>query len=182
MPAPTALMPGQPVPDLKATLIEGADWSLAEENGGNFALIVFYRGYHCPKCKEQLLDIQQHLAQFQDTGTSVIALTMDDEDRARRARDEWGLQNLRIGCGITRQDARNFGLYLSSSRGKTSMGVEELDIFNEPGLFLVRADSTLHAAWVQSVPFARPEAEAVLSAIRFILDKDYPPRGTWLES
>ena len=72
---------------------------------------------------------------------------------------------------------------MSSSRGKTSMGVEELKVFNEPGLFIIRppkheAAGTLYASWVQSVPFARPQTSDLVSMLKFVNEKDYPPRGT----
>ena len=70
------------------------------------------------------------------------------------------------------------GTPLFSSRGKTSTGVEELNQFNEPGTFLVRSDGTLFASWVQTIPAGRPKAPELVGFIGFILDKNYPPRGT----
>ena len=66
---------------------------------------------------------------------------------------------------------------MSSARGKTSLGVEEPPFFPEPGLFLVRPDGTLFFSSVQSMPFARPHFDDVLSAIDYVLKHDYPPRG-----
>lgn len=146
MSGPTALVPGKSVPSLTLKHIEGRDWLSDSEVGANFSLLVFYRGYHCPKCKEQLLELQEKLADFQARGTSVAAISMDPQDRAEKARDEWGLQRLSIVYGLSEEQARAWGLHMSSSRGKTSMGVEELKIFNEPGLFLLRNDGTLYAS------------------------------------
>jgi len=49
--------------------------------------------------------------------------------------------------------------------------------FSEPGLALVRADGTLYAIWIQSMPFARPHLNDVLSAIDFVIKENYPARG-----
>ncbi len=66
---------------------------------------------------------------------------------------------------------------ISSSRGKTSVGVEEPALFSEPGVFLVRPDGTLYWASVQTMPFARPHFKEVLSALDFVIKADYPARG-----
>ncbi len=73
--------------------------------------------------------------------------------------------------------ARAWGLYISTGRGKTSIGIEEPALFSEPGLFLVRPDGTLYAASVNTMPFARPNFSELLKAIGMIIEKNYPARG-----
>ncbi len=178
MPAPTALIPSAPVPSLSLKLVDGGDWSTESASGDNFALLTFYRGFHCPKCRDHLTELQSCLDDLQACGTSVTAISMDPLDRAERSRDEWGLDRLQLAWGMSQQQAQQWGLHISTSRGKTSTGVEELTIFNEPGLFLVRSDGTLYASWAQTVPFGRPKTTEFASFINFVLEKDYPPRGT----
>jgi hypothetical protein len=73
--------------------------------------------------------------------------------------------------------ARESGLYVSGSRGKTSLGIEEPERFSEPGVFLVRPDGTLYWAAVQTMPFARPHFREMLAALDFVAKNDYPARG-----
>jgi hypothetical protein len=73
--------------------------------------------------------------------------------------------------------ARAFGLWISSSRGKTSAGIEETTLFNDPGIFLIKPDRTLYCASVQTMPFARPHFADLLAAINFVTEKNYPARG-----
>jgi hypothetical protein len=54
---------------------------------------------------------------------------------------------------------------------------DEPEHFIEPALFRVKPDSTLYSASIQSMPFARPEFDALLKGIKYILKKDYPARG-----
>lgn len=75
--------------------------------------------------------------------------------------------------------AREWGLYISTSRGMTSIGIEEPARFSEPGVFLVRPDGTLYYGAVQTMPFARPHFDELLAAIDFALAKDYPARGEY---
>lgn len=73
--------------------------------------------------------------------------------------------------------AREWGLYLSEGRGKTSAGVEEPVLFSEPAIYLIRPDGTLYFGSVQTMPFARPHFEDILTAIDFVMKRDYPARG-----
>ena len=65
--------------------------------------------------------------------------------------------------------------------GKTSVGIEEPALFSEPGLFLVRPDGTLYWSAVQTMPFSRPHFADVLTALDFVIDKNYPARGEVME-
>ena len=93
------------------------------------------------------------------------------------AKDAWGLPNLKIGYGVPVEKSREWGLYVSTSRGKTSAGVDEPALFAEPGLFLVKPDKTLYWASISTMPFARPHFPEILQAIDFVIGKDYPARG-----
>lgn len=102
----------------------------------------------------------------------VVAVSGDDQERAERAVREWELKNLRVAYGMDEAAMRAWGLYLS--KGLTD---SEPALFGEPGLFLVRPDGSLYSAHVQSMPFARPHLDQLLTALEFVRAKDYPARG-----
>ncbi len=68
--------------------------------------------------------------------------------------------------------AREWGLFLSHS----ILEAERVR-FPEPGVFLIKPDRSLCAAWIQSVPFARPVVEDLLGAFEFVQENDYPPHS-----
>lgn len=172
------VLPRTAVPHLDLRLAsDGATFNLTDEKPQHFTLVVVYRGLHCPICKAQLRDLETKLDVFAQKGVGVIALSTDDEERANRAKAEWGLPRLRVGYGFTLASAREWGLFLSAGRGTTSIGVEEPGLFAEPGLFLVRPDGTLYFSSVQTMPFARPSFADILGAIDYVIAKDYPARG-----
>ncbi|MBI4275830.1 MAG: AhpC/TSA family protein [Rhizobiales bacterium] len=173
----TPLVPRQPVPRLTVPLAGGGRFDLASEKSERFTLIVFYRGLHCPICKTQMRDLQAKLPEFAKRGVGVVAISSDDAERGERTKKDWELPELRIGYGLGLDDARRWGLYISTSRGKTSLGIDEPPLFSEPGLFLVRPDGTLYFASVQTMPFARPHFADILGALDFVIAKDYPARG-----
>ena len=171
------LLPRQPVPSLEVATLDHGTWRLADQRPGSFTMVVFYRGLHCPICSRYLADLERKLEAFKERGVEVIAISSDSEERARQSKEKWQLPNLTIGYGLDLDTADAWGLYISTSRGMTSAGVEEPKLFSEPGLFLIRPDGTLYFATVQTMPFARPGFAEVLNAIDFVIEKDYPARG-----
>jgi peroxiredoxin len=173
----TPLVPRQRVPDLVVPIVGGSTWSLAEQTPQQFTLIVVYRGLHCPICSHYLADLNRKTEAFNELGVGVLVLSSDDEARASQTKHDWQLVSLPVGYNLSIETARNWGIYNSSSNGKTSAGVVEPDRFPEPGLFLVRPDNTLYFASVQTMPFARPSFSDILKAVSFVTEKDYPARG-----
>ena len=53
----------------------------------------------------------------------------------------------------------------------------EMPVFTEPGLFLIKPDQTLFAAWISSFPHARPDFSEILRSIDFVKENQVPPRG-----
>ena len=157
--------------------VSGGRWRLADQKPDHFTLVVFYRGLHCPICGKYMGSLNALVSEFEQRGVKVFALSSDTKDRAAEAVDQWKLDNLEVGYGFSLEKAREWGLYISTSRGKTSTGVVEPDLFSEPGLFLVRPDGTLYFGTVQTMPFARPNFSEILGALDFVIKNDYPARG-----
>jgi peroxiredoxin len=164
------LMPRQPVPTLDVPTLAHGRFRLAEDAAPNFTLVVFYRGLHCPVCLKYLLELGRLQPEFEKRGVKVIALSSDSGERAQAMADKLKAPDLRMGFD------------LSTSRGATSIGIEEPARFSEPGVFIVRPDGTLYYGAVQTMPFARPHFDELLAAIDFALAKDYPARGEYAGS
>jgi peroxiredoxin len=164
------LKPRKPVPTLEFDTVGGGRWSLAAQKPQNFTMVVFYRGLHCPVCR-------RYTSEFDKRGVSTCMTSTDSRERAAEAKEKWGLPNLTVGYGVSIDKAREWGLYISTSRGITSAGVEEPPLFAEPGLFLVKPDGTLYWANISTMPFARPHFSDIAGAIDFALSKNYPARG-----
>jgi peroxiredoxin len=171
------LLPRTKVPALSVKAVSGQTWTLAERKPERFVLVVFYRGLHCPICRSYLGELVKLEPAFKTRGVEAIAISSDEEERARRAVAEWQLGELTVGYGLDLSAARDWGLFISSSRGKTSAGIEEPGQFGEPGVFLIRADGTLYWSAIQTMPFARPHFRELLSAVDFVIAKEHPARG-----
>ncbi len=174
-----ALLPRHPVPALNVPLTSGGRFVLGAAPGERFDLVVFYRGLHCPICAKYLIELERLAAEFAQRGVNIIAVSSDDEDRGKQMAEKVKASGLSFGYGLSLKSARQWGLYISESRGKTSIGIEEAPLFSEPGVFLVRPDGTLYYGAVQTMPFARPQFQDLLGAIDFAIAKDYPARGEY---
>lgn len=104
--------------------------------------------------------------------TSVVAVSGDDIERAKRSIEAWNLDRLQIGYGLPLESMRRWGLFVSKA-----IKEGQPNAFGEPGLFIIRPDGTLYAAVVTTMPFLRPPLDEIVETIRWINDNDYPARG-----
>jgi len=173
-------IPRQKTPALRLDTLAHGPFDLDAETAGRGTLMVFYRGLHCPICARYLKDLDSHIPAFAERGFATVAITADDRERTERMAERVAPENgLRLAYGLPLAAAREWGLWLSTSRGTTSIGVEEPAVFPEPGLFLVRPDRTLYFASIQTMPFARQPIASLVPALDFVVEKDYPARGEY---
>lgn len=102
----------------------------------------------------------------------MIAASSDSKEKAEKTVQEWRLDKLRVGYGLSIEKAREWDLFISHA-----IKEEEPETFSEPGLFLIKPDKTLYAATIQTMPFTRPNLEELLQSLKFIRQKDYPAGG-----
>jgi peroxiredoxin len=164
--------PRQPAPSLEVKLLDGSNWRLADARPTTFEMIVVYRGLHCPICKTYLGELEAKLPEFSQRGVDVIAVSTDSRDRAERARAEWGLNNLRVGCELSIANAREWELFISRA-----IRDGEPPEFAEPGLFLIRPDGTMFFASRGSAPWGRPPLDQMLRGIDIVAERKMPARG-----
>lgn len=164
-------MPGAPAPSLDLETTSGS-WSLASSAPESFTMVVFYRGLHCSVCKGLLGELNRLIPDYAAAGTEVIAVSMDGADRAAKSASEWGLDQLRLGYGLTEAQARAWGLYLTDA-----IKDAETPVFCEPGLFLIDKAGRFYLINIASMPFARPDIAGLPAKIVFATANNYPARG-----
>ena len=169
----TTPTPGQKAPQLHVEALGGEAIDLRSDQPENFSVVFFYRGLHCPICRKQLEELNGKLDAFKEIGVTVHAVSMDERERAEKQKAEWSIDNLAIGYGLSEASAREWGLYISKKEQDA-----EPARFAEPGIAAVRPDGTLYSLHIQNVPFARPTLDGLIEGLKFIIEKDYPVRGT----
>ena len=167
-----SIKPRQPAPPLEVKRLDGSPWRLRDAAPQNFEMIVVYRGLHCPVCKTYLGELESKLPEFTKRGVDVIAISTDDRERAQRAKTEWGLNNLQIGCELSIASAREWDLFISRA-----IRDGEPPEFSEPGLFLIKPEGTLFFASRGSAPWGRPPLDQMLRAVDVVTERKMPARG-----
>ncbi|NND19333.1 MAG: AhpC/TSA family protein [Silicimonas sp.] len=168
----TKPMPGNPAPALSLPLAGGGTFDLSAQSPGAATMVIFYRGLHCPVCETYLTKVKEKAAAFADAGMPIVLVSMDGQERAEKAKADWGLADIPVAYSLSEQQAREWGLYIS-----TTIKEAEPQTFSEPGSFWVLPDGTLYLIDIASMPFARPDLDILLSKVGAI-GAGYPPRGT----
>jgi len=166
------IKPGQRFPQLSITCLDSRHKHLSDFLSRSFLLLVVYRGVQCSYCKQQMQELDTLHHEFDQRDVQVLAMSMDTPEKAQQAKLEWELENLQIAYGLDINAARQCGLYISEATKESQM-----PLFSEPGIFLIRPDQTLYAAWISSFPSPRPNLAEVIHAIDFIQTNNVPPRG-----
>lgn len=171
---PTLIHPQSRMPDLDLPLVSGGHFDIADARPEKFLLMVFYRGLHCPKCEAQLKAIDAQYDKLTSEGYEIVAISMDSQERAEKTKDEWDIRTLPLAYNLPLLSAKAYGLFISDGRPDS----DEPKIFSEPALFVVKPDRSLYAQYVQNTPFGRPPLDDIVEGLEFVLENDYPTRGT----
>lgn len=173
------LIPREKTPGLTLPTLNHGTFDLSTDASERGTVICFYRGLHCPLCAKYLTEFQTKVADFAERGVATIAISSDGEERTRAMAEKIGADTLRFAYDLPLSVARGWGLYISTSRGKTSIGIVEPDLFSEPGLFMVSPEQNLYYGSVQTMPFVRPHFSELVGALDFAIKNDYPARGEY---
>ena len=71
-------------PTITASRVGGGEMSIPQDLEGWWAVLLFYRGYWCPCCRQQLLDFQRASEQLSELGAEVVALSVDSLEQAQQ--------------------------------------------------------------------------------------------------
>ena len=127
-------------------------------------------------CKNYLEKANTLVDQFRENGVSLVAISMDDHQRAQKATAEWRVSNLEILYGLDVKLAEKWGLWLTSA-----IRQGEPEISSEPGLFWILPDQSLYLIEVSNMPFARPDLKILVDK-SVALNNNYPARGSFMNS
>jgi peroxiredoxin len=169
---PTKIRAGDAMPSFSLPKVGGGQVKVGDNHGG-WQVVVVYRGRHCPICKRYLATLEGLKQGYAAAKADVVAISADPKEKAEADVREFGW-SFPVGYGLTPEQMRKLGLYISSPRSP-----QETDRpFAEPGLFIVNPAGQIQIVDVSNAPFARPDLEAVLNGLKFVQEKGYPIRGT----
>lgn len=138
-----------------------------------WTLFVVYRGKHCGRCKPYLTKLEGMKPAWEEAGFDIVTVSADPVDKARADVEQYGW-TFPVGYGLTEDQMRSLGLYISSplTAGETDRN------FAEPGVYCIQPDGTALLIAVSNGPSARPDLDQLLDGMIFTIKNDRPPRGT----
>lgn len=164
--------PRQPVPKIALPLVGGGTITLGAPRAEKMTLVVFYRGLHCRRCNPYLNKVQALLPEFKKIGVHVVAVSADEESRARQSAREWGIDALDVAYGLPIDVARQYGLFIT--RGVRE---DEPELCIEPATFFLAPDGTLIACVINSLTRLRPDPKDVLETAAHMLESGGEAKG-----
>ena len=169
-----ALRAGIPFPKTEVSKVGGGSLTLGDPQGGHkWQIVVIYRGWHCPKCKEYLAILEGLQSDYHAAGIDVVVASSDPIEKAQKMSNEF-CPSVPMDYDMTIPQMHSLGLYVSDPRD-----ADETDRpFPEPGVFVINPDGNMQMVDVSNVPFMRPDLAMVLMGIQFHREKGFPVRGT----
>jgi len=161
---------GAPFPDLAWPTVQSGSFRPSAETG--WRLLVVYRGRHCPLCKTYLNTLNDLLAECEQAGISVTALSADGREQAEADVAEFGWR-FPVAYGLTFDEMRQLGLYISDPRSPAETDHQ----FPEPAVFVINPDNRVQVIDISNAPCARPDLRALVGGVKFIMANNYPIRG-----
>ena len=143
-------------PKLDLKLLSGETLSLPEGFGDGYGIILFYRGYWWPFCRQQLADFQASLKEYDAEQIKVIAGSVDPVEKTKELVDKLSI-TYGMACGM---DAE------AISRLTGAFYEKDKKYLQSTGL-IVRPDKTIEMAVYSTGPVGRFVADDVLKVIKF---------------
>jgi peroxiredoxin len=78
----SGLANGTPFPTIELAAVGGGTLRLPGDLGGDWGVVLAYRGHWCPYCNAQLGAFQRALPSLRDEGIRVAAFSVDTEEQA----------------------------------------------------------------------------------------------------
>lgn len=165
------LHPGQPFTPVTFNRLDGEDFTFGAP--GAWQALFVIRGQHCPICKSYLGELEARREALAELSVSVAAVSADSEAQTRITA-EAAKPGFPLLYGMAEATMQALGLYVSEPRSP-----QETDHrFPEPALFVVNPDGVLHLVDVANAPFLRPDLDRLVGGLRFVIQNNYPIRGT----
>jgi peroxiredoxin len=143
-------------PGLEFKLVSGDTLILPQGTGEGYGVVLFYRGYWWPLCRQQLADFQALLNEFESERIKVIAGSVDPIGKAKELVEKIGI-TYPVGYGFNAEEiSKVTGAYYEKEKK-----------FLHPTGFLIRPDKTIANVCYSSGPIGRFIARDTFNLIKF---------------
>ena len=151
---------GDTAPTFTATrgTSEHEPFSLEAHLGDGPVVLAFVPGAFTPPCTNEMVALEEHLAEFQDAGATVLGVSADSPFSQGAFREEHGIE-FDLVSDMAGDVIRAYDLEID---------IEALGLYGvaNRAVFVLDEDGTVTYAWVADDPTNEPEYEGLLDAVR----------------
>lgn len=173
----TKITAGANFPEINVFDVHGKEHQLGQpQAGGDWKMVVVYRGRHCPMCTKYLNKLEAYQERLRKIGVDLIAVSGDSKAQLQSHLEKLDV-SFPLCYGLSTTQMKALGLYISHPRS-----AQETDHpFAEPGLFVINTEGQVQVVDISNNPFVRPDLEVMVSGLEWIRkpENNYPIRGTY---
>ncbi len=151
---------GDFLPLLEFETTAGDSLMLPGDLVGNWSVVLLYRGHWCPYCRQQLLDFQQKMEEFDQNEIKVVAASTDMKEDAQKTVEKYSI-TFPVGYGLD-------GPKVSEQTGAFYDG--EKGNLHATG-FVLSPDGKILNAVYSTGPVGRLVAADTLALIKYLREK-----------
>jgi peroxiredoxin len=150
---------GDTAPTFTATVgtSDHEPFDLGDHLGDGPVVLAFFPGAFTPPCTNEMVAFQDHLADFEAAGATILGLSADSPFSQGAFREEHGIE-FDLVSDMSGEAIRAYGLEID---------IEELGLYGiaNRAVFVLDDDGTVVYAWEADDPTNEPDYDAVLDAV-----------------
>ncbi len=150
---------GDTAPTFTATIgtSDHEPFDLDDHLGDGPVVLAFFPGAFTPPCTNEMVALQDHLADFEAAGATILGVSADSPFSQGAFREEHGIE-FDLVSDMSGEAIRAYGLEID---------IEELGLYGiaNRAVFVLDDDGTVVYAWEADDPTNEPDYDAVLDAV-----------------
>lgn len=151
---------GSTVPTFTATVgtSDHDPFDLNDHLGDGSVVLAFFPGAFTPPCTNEMVALQDHLADFHDAGATVLGVSADSPFTQGAFREEHGIE-FDLVSDMSREGIRAYDLEID---------IDDLGLYGiaNRAVYVFDADGTVTYRWVADDPANEPDYDELLDAVR----------------
>jgi len=149
---------GDSAPDISATVANGEveSFELSDHFGDGPVVLAFFPGAFTPPCSNEMVALQEHLADFEAAGATLLGVSADSAFSQNAFREEHGIE-FDLVSDMSREAIQAYGLEID---------IDDLGLHGiaNRAVFVLDDDGDVTYSWVADDPTNEPDYEELLDA------------------
>jgi peroxiredoxin len=148
------LNPDDLFPNMQLQLVGGGSLSLPDDLESPMTVVLFFRGHWWPYCRRLLAGFEERRAAFEEQGVSIIAGTVDPEEKLTDIAAGLGYP---LAYGMTRADGDSIGAWWEERRDHI-----------QPSEFVLSKSGKVMFDTYSNSPVGRMDPEETLTLTKYL--------------